>query len=113
LLIDTVIIPEKATSIPTICIRERAIPVIAQVRTLTMTALKLITADTGPVGPLLSARMTKSSASANAAPDERPVFRVSYSMYNSKGTFIIPKADKTMTNIAHMKSPKKLSFRKV
>ena len=65
---------------PTHCMKESAIPVIAQISTLTMTALKLITAETGPVGPSLRARLTNSSAATKAIPAGSPVLRVSTSI---------------------------------
>ena len=106
-------IPENATRMPTHCMKESAIPVIAQISTLTMTALKLITAETGPVGPSLRARMTNISARTKAVPAGSPVYKVSTSIYSSRGILIKPKAESTIIRAAHAKSVTRFSFKKV
>ena len=92
---------------------ESAIPLINQVMTLTMTQLKLMTAEIGPVGPSLRANMTNSSARVNNAPVYEPMRRVSFSMYRLSGIGIYPKADKIDTISPQRKSASRLSFKKV
>ena len=59
---ETVIIPARAINMPTICISVSAIPVRTHVSIATMTALKLIIAEHGPVGPAARAWTTDTSA---------------------------------------------------
>lgn len=79
---------------------------------LTIGALKLMTADTGPHGPSFSARVTNNSARAHDVPMRKPDRKVSASIYKLSGTFIMLTADKMRMNIAHTKSISMLYLKK-
>ena len=65
--------PEKAITMPTIYKVVRDIPVKIQIRMLPKTELKLIIAETGPVGPSFRAFTTKSSAITPHNPADNPI----------------------------------------
>ena len=88
-------------------------PVRIQITMLTRTALILITAETGPVGPSFIARTTNSSAITPLAPASNPVYKVSLSIKELNGILITPKTESKTTNKAQMKSANKLYLRKV
>ena len=83
--------PEKAMTMPIIYKIVSAIPVFIQIKMLTNTALKLIIAETGPVGPSFKANTTKSSAMTPLAPASNPVTNVCHSRKEVIGTRITPK----------------------
>ena len=86
---------------------------IAQISTLTMTALKLNMAEQGPVGPSLSASTTNSSAHMKKAPAGRPVLRVSLFTYSLRGIYMTPKADISVMHMAQKNSINRFCLRKV
>ena len=108
-----VIIPKNATTIPIIYIVVSEMPVKIQIKMLPKTELKLIIAETGPVGPSLRALTTKSSAITPHTPADNPVSIVYLSKYRLIGTRITLNAESKMTNIAHIKSAMKPYLRKV
>ena len=74
-----VIMPKNAITMPIIYKTVSDIPVKIQIRILPKTELKLIIAETGPVGPSFRAFTTKSSAITPHNPADNPVLIVSMS----------------------------------
>ena len=74
-----VIMPKNAITIPIIYIVVSEMPVKNQIRMLPKTELKLIIAETGPVGPSFRAFTTKSSAITPHTPADNPIIIVSLS----------------------------------
>ena len=92
--------PPKAIAIPKICIQVSGMRVMLHVRMLTKTTLKLMIAETGPVGPSFKASTTKVSARTKKTPEGRAIDTTYESKKRRKGTSIVPNADRIMTKKA-------------